>query len=520
MARTFQKISDRWAGSTLRNKIAFFLSSVLLVIFVSVLLDLWIVRLSILDVNDIINDNLRANDLVTTMTSEFALFESYMKGADDETAKATLDEAIVQTKLAVEALPYAYSEIGAQRYSKTWSINNMYSVYCDYRDEILKRDRERENFITDLYRVYDLQAYLSQYSKELMNMTIQDGTDMYRTALPKIISVPIVVAIVVALLLIAIFNVSMAMNKTIVDPVVALAEASRKIGQRDFSIPDVRVNNRDEIGELTKTFNEMKYATGQYIVALKNSQETMELLHQEELERLEAERQLENMRFDMLKNQVNPHFLFNTLNVISGMAQLEDAQTTEKMIRSLSDLFRYNLKTQDSEVVLSQEIKVVSDYMYLQKMRFGERIRYNLDCQVDETSVLIPAFTLQPLVENSIIHGISPKESGGTIGIIITAQDTHLCIEISDDGLGMSQETLNTLLEDLDAISVDDGKYHGIGLGNTVKRIRGMYSDGDVIIQSQEGKGTIIHLRLPLMEIGTYQGNDNANNVSEGATNV
>ena len=122
------------------------------------------------------------------------------------------------------------------------------------------------------------------------------------------------------------------------------------------------------------------------------------------MEKMELEKRLEAARMELLKSQINPHFLFNTLNIIACMARLEDASTTEKMITSMSNLFRYNLKTTEQIVPLEQELKVVKDYMYIQKMRFGNRIRYAYSIEVEEAVVRIPAFTLQPLVENAIVH--------------------------------------------------------------------------------------------------------------------
>ena len=119
-------------------------------------------------------------------------------------------------------------------------------------------------------------------------------------------------------------------------------------------------------------------------MALEEKRKTLDLLHEEELGKLETEKRLEMIKLELLKSQINPHFLFNTLNVISGMAKLEEAETTEKMFLALSSLFRYNLKTPEQSVPLAKELKVVADYMYLQQMRFGERIRYELNCKVED----------------------------------------------------------------------------------------------------------------------------------------
>ena len=113
------------------------------------------------------------------------------------------------------------------------------------------------------------------------------------------------------------------------------------------------------------------------------------------------EKQLSGARLELLKSQINPHFLFNTLNMIACMAKLEEAVTTERMISSMSSLFRYNLKTSEQIVTLARELKVVQDYMYIQQMRFGSRILYSCDLKVDAEQAMIPAFTLQPVVENA-----------------------------------------------------------------------------------------------------------------------
>ena len=212
-------------------------------------------------------------------------------------------------------------------------------------------------------------------------------------------------------------------------------------------------------------------------------------MHEEELEKLETEKRLEMTKLELLKSQINPHFLFNTLNVIGGMASLEEAETTEKMIRALSALFRYNLKNQDTEVCLSQELKIMEDYMYLQQMRFGDRITYRKDCSVDADKVIVPAFTFQPLVEN-----------GGTVRVHIWQKDGFTFITIGDNGLGMDEAALMHLRGELEK---EDGKT-GIGLGNIFRRIRAMYQDGNVEIYSKKDVGTVVKIQIRHKEVGEH----------------
>ena len=218
-------------------------------------------------------------------------------------------------------------------------------------------------------------------------------------------------------------------------------------------------------------------------------------MHVQEVETLEVEKQLEIMNLELLRNQINPHFLFNTLNVIEGMANLEDAGTTEKMIGALSSIFRYNLKNQDTEVLLSRELKVARDYMYLQKMRFGDRVEFEVHCDVPAEEVLIPTFTLQPLLENAVVHGLSPKIEGGVIRAGFREENGQLRMEIRDTGVGMKEALLREVQSNL-----EQGKYDqvGIGIGNIHRRIMTMYEQARMEMESREGEGTTVILCVPL----------------------
>ena len=149
---------------------------------------------------------------------------------------------------------------------------------------------------------------------------------------------------------------------------------------------------------------------------------------------------MEDARLEVLKSQVNPHFLFNTLNMISCMAKIEEAKLTDKMIISLSNLFRYNLRTVEQEVFLEQELEVLDDYIYIQQLRFDNRIQYRKEILVDDSMVKIPSFTLQPIVENAFVHGLSNVEQGGEVVLRAWMEDEQLMLTISDNGVGMSKE--------------------------------------------------------------------------------
>ena len=248
-----------------------------------------------------------------------------------------------------------------------------------------------------------------------------------------------------------------------------------------------------------KSVNGMKHATEDNINTIQENHRMTELLQQEKMENIEMEKRLDMNRLELLKSQINPHFLFNTLNMIGSMAELEDADTTVKMTHSLAQLFRYNLSTKEQVVPIESELKIAENYMYLQKMRFGSRVQYEVTRPEDISHIRIPSFTMQPLVENAIVHGIARKEQGGKVSVSIDLKDGGMVeITISDDGLGMKREMLDSLLERLRDSDENSTAKIGIGLGNIYRRINTLYKGaGGLEIESEEGRGTRIVLSIP-----------------------
>lgn len=482
-----------WRSLKIKRKITLFTDVVLCIIVLSIILAIWSIKVCIFDFSVILRDNSLTSNFVDCVETETDLFERYVKTGNAD-LYIGLEEAIARTAGVQEELSYDYRNMGESRYARTWAIRNLYQVYCEKRDLLLNRHERGADYISKLYEVYDMQGYLLSYAKLLMQDTMEDGVSVYAERVRTMIVIPLLVIAVELLFFACILKLSGVMSMTIVEPVMELANASRKITENDYYIEDVQVQSEDELGDLVHAFNKMKYATGGYIQALEERRKALDLYHAEELERLRIAGRLDAIELELLKSQINPHFLFNTLNVIGGMANLENAETTEAMIQSLSNLFRYNLKTPEEKVTLARELKVIQDYMFLQEMRFGGRIRCVIDCRIDAELVMIPTFTFQPLVENAIIHGLASKEEGGVIYIRILKRGSMLCIDAADDGLGMDLATLQELRRRMEE---EDGNRTSIGLFNIYRRVHTMYANGSMQIYSRQGRGTIISIRLP-----------------------
>lgn len=400
----------------------------------------------------------------------------------------------------MDALPFDYEIIGAERYARTWNIRNAYQQYAAFRDEMLSDSMNRTGFLKHLNEYNQREDYLEQYSRRLLQLTVEAGSSAYTEKLPLFRVLPFIFINFTLIMLVIVVEMGSVMKESIAKPVRELSQEAQRIARSDFSGEDIHVENRDDLGELVSIFNDMKHAMEENIQTIQENHRMTELLQQEKLENSEMEKRLNANRLELLKSQINPHFLFNTLNMIGSMADLEDAPTTEKMTQSLAQLFRYNLNTREQIVPIDMELRIAENYMYLQKMRFGSRIQYQVNTPEDVSHIRIPSFTMQPLVENAIVHGLSKKEQGGTVSVTVTEDPTSeiVTLLIEDDGLGIAEERLSALNARMHNPEENKTARIGIGLGNIYRRIRTLYPEGgDLRIDAKEGVGTRITLTIP-----------------------
>ena len=203
-----------------------------------------------------------------------------------------------------------------------------------------------------------------------------------------------------------------------------------------------------------------------------------------------------------LQSQINPHFLFNTLNILAKKAYLENAKETSNLIISVSDLLRYNIKSMGISTTIQNEIKGLEHYLIIQQVRFEERVQFTIQVDGDCNFFKLPSLTLQPFVENAIIHAIEPFAEGGTIAIRIQKQGLHIFIEIADNGPGIPFDTVQSILKGFPENEYK-GQSTGIGIYNVIRRLRLFYGENDIIeIKSIANQGTCIILRLPIQKEG------------------
>lgn len=208
-----------------------------------------------------------------------------------------------------------------------------------------------------------------------------------------------------------------------------------------------------------------------------------------------------------IQNQINPHFLYNTLEAIRGDALGAGMDTIANMTETLANFFRYTISTTESLVTLEDELGNIENYFTIQRYRFGEKLKYSIKNNGDTLHYKLPKMILQPIVENAIYHGIERKIDSGVINIIIEATRTRLIINIIDDGVGFEQNKLDALNEKLALArfsSDNEPKRQrtGIGLTNVNNRIKMLFGEEyGVRISSSLGVGTDAEITLPLKTV-------------------
>lgn len=289
-------------------------------------------------------------------------------------------------------------------------------------------------------------------------------------------------------------------------PLMNLVEAAGNISKGKFDVAPLKVSANDEVGVVTKAFNDMAADIAKLILKIKEQSDLAQRLQDQELQNLTMKNILREAELHALQSQINPHFLFNMLNAGVQLAIIEDAEQTADYIDKAASLLRYNLRRLDTPVTLAEEIDHLNTYFYILSARYGkDRIKFIVELDPAIGDFQLPLLTLQPIVENALVHGVEDMESGGMIIVRAFAQDNMVIIQIQDNGKGMDLETLQSLRD----MKRSAGHTTGLGLHNVRERLRLFFQVEDLLrINLVPEGGVLVELRLPLLNVSGKEGED------------
>lgn len=269
----------------------------------------------------------------------------------------------------------------------------------------------------------------------------------------------------------------------IFNPIKKLTKLMKKVEQEDFSVK-AEIYSKDELGELTNVFNKM----------IEKIRYLIEEVYKQQIVKKEAE-------FKLLQAQINPHFLYNTLDSINWIAKINGVEDISKMVVALGQLMRISIAKGKSSVTLEQDLEYINNYLLIQRMRY--RDKFKVITEIDEVSkkCIVPKMLLQPIVENALVHGIERKMGTGSILIRAVIEADTLVINVIDDGIGMNGEKCSEILKiETSDMNISKDEIHtGIGISNVNRRIKMLFGqEFGINIQSEQDKGTNVQICLPL----------------------
>ncbi len=351
---------------------------------------------------------------------------------------------------------------------------------------------------TGAYEAAELtSSYIDTYIDKVLLENLNRRAESYRSFSQSYQQLQLYSVVLVLSAIILTMSLILLFTDRFTNPIAQLANQAGEISQGNFEISDIPVTSEDEVGVTTQAFNEMKNSIHTYIEQLQEKRRVERNLAEERVKNLEMEHLLKNAEIVSLRTQMNPHFLFNTLNTGVQLAIMEEADRTADFMGDLAVLFRHNVRRMWQKNTLRDEVEGLEYYTKLLKVRFGETYRVYVDIPEEFMEAEFPPMILQPLLENSIIHGFSDTEGGGSIEVRGFQEGGRRIVSVKDDGVGMSARNAAEVLRPISYSEEDFSSQSGIGLRNVVLRLRLFFNNPEVVsIVSASGEGTEVRIRL------------------------
>ena len=338
----------------------------------------------------------------------------------------------------------------------------------------------------------DLIADTSSDYYSLITASMSDHRDTMEM-LQNLTSISFIIAFVLVIFWFIYYDRSV--NHMLGRPLEEILRNIEQIRQGKYDLKDISSSSL-EITQLCEALEDMAHSVSQNIETMQERDRLEKLLLEQENENLKKDELLAQSELKMLQNQINPHFLFNTLNMIYRMSLKEGADDAADMLMKTSQLLRYGLDNQKRISSLRNEIEMIGKYIEIQKKRLGKRVRFILeygDGQEQISNISMPGMILQPLVENALQHGLHDVTENGEVVISIQQQDNVITISVSDNGKGMKPQDLEELI--LNDYQMKGGTH--LGLYNVIRRLEMYFHDQiQISLHSDEGCGFEVFMEI------------------------
>lgn len=378
------------------------------------------------------------------------------------------------------------------------NIYGLSGTYLKLTEEVIQAKRGRNvekygQYYEESHAIYD-EIHTFIYS--LNNEQFKSNSQTYQILQSSLRYMEMISVAVLVLVLLGNISLILLSTKAVTQPLHRLAKAADEVAGGNFEIGEIPVESMDEVGIVTGAFNQMVESIRDYIERLRLTMERENQLKERELM---MQSHLKDAQLKYLQAQINPHFLFNTLNAGAQLAMMEDADKTGQFLANTAEFFRYNVRKNDQDATLGEEIRLVDNYVYILNVRFSGDILFHKDVDESLLDVRVPSMILQPLVENSVNYGIRDIGWEGRIELSVYRRDADICISVWDNGAGMEQERIEQVLAgDVQETDIRSNS-NGVGMKNVMERLRLYFHDRAKLEIFSEGKnmGTEVLITIP-----------------------
>lgn len=449
-------------------------------------------------IDGVYNSNIQLNDISTTLEKmQTSLYQYLNTKSSDELENYYLYEQDYRNLIS----ELNEETVNDQNLLMEKNIRNMSDTYLEKTAGAIeaKRGRNVSCYNEEYSKAKKLYDYLQSCVRSLNTSVFLENSQNYsvlRSTLNYVVGFSmflLTVSMLVALAWIVM------MTRTITRPLIKLAEAANTIAKGGLEVDFPIIDTGDEISTVAKACNKMMNSIRDYIRQTKENYERESRLIENELI---MKNDLKEAQLKYLQAQINPHFLFNSLNAGAQLAMMEDAEQTSIFIEKMADFFRYNVRKNGGRALLEEELEAVDNYVYILNVRFAGDIHFEkmIDPCIENTE--LPSMILQPIVENAVNHGIRNVSWEGWIFLRVERMADCVMISVRDNGEGMTQERIAAVLSGKAGTGEEKKDSTGIGVDNVINRLELFFREKDLLTITSEGpgQGTEVRIRIPLPE--------------------
>ncbi len=446
-------------------------------------------------INALLTNNIKLKDFSTNIDNAVTYLEKYLVSRNFNMLR---EYYLYTQEIDTEYANLSIVEETSDNYLLLENIRNMTRSFLKQAEtaEKAKRARDSSEYHRAFTEVVRYNTNIKWAIDRLITRQLEENSRQYLLISKRLIYIQQLGLLLIVGALVFSIAVTVWTSFHLTKPLRKLVEAAKAISKGNFSFAPLSVSTNDEIAVVTGAFNEMVSSITKLINEIKRKSDLEIRLQEQELQNLSMKNVLREAELHALQSQINPHFLFNMLNAGVQLAIMEGADKTAEFVDKVSSLLRYNLRKLDTPVSIQEETNHLETYFFILKTRYGnDRFQFSIRIDPEISHYQIPLLTLQPIVENALIHGVEELECGGKIEVNAYKTDQWIIIKVSDNGLGIDNETLLRLQKG-EKIS---GHTTGLGLQNVRERIRLFFGEDDLFtIQSVPNQGTTIEIRLPV----------------------